>query len=185
MYAGKLYDKYIHVNNLNIYGKNTELMKACRPLKEYVWLINQIRKNCSEGMKVGEAVDKAIDEMPTDYITRMSLIGNRAEVKGMCITEYNEAKAMKLFREEGEDKLGELVSLLISEGRIFPDRVLYMETAPFSERQQGRFGRTGPCPNKKAESGLVSLLRFSCISGNAPGLFLPLLCTSPSIPVPL
>ena len=35
----------------------------------------------------------------------------------MCITEYNEAETMKLFKEEGEDKLGRLVSLLISRGR--------------------------------------------------------------------
>lgn len=47
----------------------------------------------------------------------------------MCITEYNEAETMKMFREEGreegrkegieegEEKLGKLVSLLISVGR--------------------------------------------------------------------
>ena len=44
---------------------------------------------------------------------------------GQCITEYNEAETMKMFREEGrkegieegEEKLGKLVSLLISVGR--------------------------------------------------------------------
>jgi len=30
--------------------------------------------------------------MPVDYTIRMFLIGNRAEVKDMCITEYNEAE---------------------------------------------------------------------------------------------
>ena len=51
----------------------------------------------------------------------------------MCITEYNEAETMKMFREEGreegrqegrkvgkeegEEKLGRLVSLLILKGR--------------------------------------------------------------------
>lgn len=43
----------------------------------------------------------------------------------MCITEYNEAETMKMFREEGrkagkeegEDKLGKLVALLILKGR--------------------------------------------------------------------
>ena len=188
MYAGKLYDKYIQMNNLNIYGKrivrlpmprlvtfyngtegeedkilrlsdafepdgedmepdievkvhmininyghNTELMKACRPLAEYAWLVDQIRENRKTGLEIGEAVDKAIDDMPMDYAIRMFLIGNRAEVKGMCITEYNEAETMKMFREEGreegrqegrkvgkeegEDKLGRLVSLLILKGR--------------------------------------------------------------------
>lgn len=39
----------------------------------------------------------------------------------MCITEYHEAETMKMFREEGrqegEEKLGRLVSLLILKGR--------------------------------------------------------------------
>lgn len=47
----------------------------------------------------------------------------------MCITEYNEAETMRRLRQEGleegrkegrsegEDKLGKLVSLLISQGR--------------------------------------------------------------------
>ena len=35
----------------------------------------------------------------------------------MCITEYNEAETMEMFREEGEDRLGQLVSVLISKGR--------------------------------------------------------------------
>ena len=188
MYAGKLYDKYIQMNNLNIYGKrivrlpmprlvtfyngtegeedkilrlsdafesdgeavepdievkvrmininhghNTELMKACRPLAEYAWLVDQIRENRKTGLEIGEAVDKAIDDMPMDYAIRMFLIGNRAEVKGMCITEYNEAETMKMFREEGreegrqegrkvgkeegEEKLGRLIALLISRKR--------------------------------------------------------------------
>ena len=88
-------------------------------------------------MEIGEAVDKAINDMPADYEIRMFLMGNRAEVKDMCITEYNEAETMKMLREEGreegrkegrregrkegreegEDKLGRLVSLLILKGR--------------------------------------------------------------------
>ena len=84
-------------------------------------------------MEIGEAVDKAINDMPADYEIRMFLMGNRAEVRDMCITEYNEAETMKMLREEGreegrkegrkegreegEDKLGRLVSLLILKGR--------------------------------------------------------------------
>ncbi len=44
----------------------------------------------------------------------------------MCITEYNEAETMQMFkeegreegREEGEDKLGELIGQLLEAGRI-------------------------------------------------------------------
>lgn len=52
-----------------------------------------------------------------EYAIRMFLIENGAEVKGMCITEYKEAETMKVFREEGEDRLGKLMTLLISAQR--------------------------------------------------------------------
>ena len=172
MYAAKLYDKYIQVRDLNIYGKslvrlplpklvtfyngtegegdqilslsdafesdgetmvpdievkvrmininyghNPELMKACEPLAEYAWLVEKIRENRRNGLGIEEAVDGAMNEMPADYEIRKFLMGNRAEVKDLCITEYNEAETMKRFKEEGEDKLGRLVSLLIMKGR--------------------------------------------------------------------
>ena len=172
MYAAKLYDKYIQVRDLNIYGKslvrlplpklvtfyngtegegdqilslsdafesdgetmvpdievkvrmininyghNPELMKACEPLAEYAWLVEKIRENRRNGLGIEDAVDGAMNEMPADYEIRKFLMGNRAEVKDLCITEYNEAETMKRFKEEGEDKLGRLVSLLIMKGR--------------------------------------------------------------------
>lgn len=175
MYAGKLYDKYIQTNHLNIYGKkmvrlpipklvvfyngkekkedtvlklsdafreesrtvepdievrvrmlninfgkNQEMMENCKPLKEYAWLVERIRRNRKK-MDIEAAVDKAIDEMPGEFVIRQFLIGNRAEVKDMCITEYNEAETLQMIREEGrtegEDKLGKLMSLLISNQR--------------------------------------------------------------------
>ena len=58
-----------------------------------------------------------------EYAIRMFLIGNRAEVKGMCITEYNEAETMKMFKEEGREegrKEGNISTLygLYSDGDI-------------------------------------------------------------------
>lgn len=180
MYLGKLYDKYIHVHGLNLYGsrilrlpmprlvvfyngtasredevlrlsnafpreldasqsdvevrvrmlninhgRNRKLMEACRPLSEYAWFVEEIRRN-KKGMGIEEAVDKAIDDMPVEFEIRKCLIGNRAEVKDMCITEYNEAETMQMFKEEGreegceegEDKLGELIEKLLAKGRI-------------------------------------------------------------------
>ena len=94
-------DIAVRVRMLNInYGKNRELLEACRPLWEYAWLVQNIREN---GRKMGieEAVDKAINEMPEEFEIRTFLIGNRAEVKQMCITEYNETETMQLFEEQG------------------------------------------------------------------------------------
>ena len=51
-----------------------------------------------------EAVDRTIDEMPEDFHIREFLVGNRAEVKSMCLTEYNEAETMQMFKEEGREE---------------------------------------------------------------------------------
>ena len=47
------------------------------------------------------AIDRAIDAIPGDFIIKQYLETHRAEVKGMLLTEYNEAQAIELFREEG------------------------------------------------------------------------------------
>ena len=161
MYASRLYDRYIHINRLNIYGtkliplpvpklvtfyngkedkedeilelknafrdkkgklidaeadievrvrmininygRNKELMSACKPLLEYAWLIDMIRNNVKT-MGIEDAVDKALDSMPDDFDIKMLLIANKAEVKQMCLTEYNETETMEMFREEGREE---------------------------------------------------------------------------------
>ena len=52
-------------------------------------------------MEIEDAVDKAIRDMPEDFEIQEFLIGHRAEVKDLCITEYNEAETMQMIREEG------------------------------------------------------------------------------------
>ena len=111
---------------------NKKLMTACKPLSEYAWFIDKIR-SLSEDHEIEEAVDIAINDMPDDYLLKSFLVGNKAEVKDMCITEYDEVETMQQFKEEGrqegreegrkegrqegEDKLAKLVNALISAGR--------------------------------------------------------------------
>lgn len=73
---------------------------------------------------------KALEDMPDDFLIRSSLLANRAEVKNMCITEYNETETMLMFKEEGrregraegralgrmeaEAHFGKLMSILLS-----------------------------------------------------------------------
>ena len=89
----------IRMININ-YGHNEELLKECRPLMEYSWFIDRVRSN-KKSMEMDEAVDAALMEMPSDFMIKPFLEGNQSEVKNMCITEYNEAETMELFREEG------------------------------------------------------------------------------------
>ena len=59
--------------------------------------------------------------MADDFLIQPFLEANRVEVKKMLLTEYNEAKTMEMFkeegREEGENRLGALITKLISLGR--------------------------------------------------------------------
>ncbi len=123
-------DIAVRVRMFNInYGKNKELLEACKPLKEYAWLIQQIRKY-SKHMNIEEAVDRTIDELPKDFEIRTFLVGHRAEVKSMCITEYNEAETMQLFKEqyleEGEqNRANEMAERMIRANEPGDKIVLY------------------------------------------------------------
>ena len=52
--------------------------------------------------------------MPDDYVIKAFLVAHRAEVKGMLLTEYNEAEQMELFKEDGrrEGIIETLISLV-------------------------------------------------------------------------
>ncbi len=101
LYGGKEGDIEVRVTMLDInYGRNKELLKACKPLAEYSWFVAKIRCNQRE-MEFLDAVDRALDEMPEDYLIKPSLMANRAEVKDMCLTEYDEAKYTDQVRADG------------------------------------------------------------------------------------
>ena len=58
-------DVEVKVTMINInYGKNQELMNACKPLKEYAWLVEKIRQHKNENNDLEKAIDLTIDEMP-------------------------------------------------------------------------------------------------------------------------
>ena len=89
--------------NIN-YGHNKELLDACKPLMEYSWFVEEIRKIKKNGNEIGIAVDMALDSMPEDFVIRQFLLENRAEVKDVFLTEYNEQKTMAAFRDEGYEE---------------------------------------------------------------------------------
>lgn len=101
-------DIEVKVRMINInYGRNKELLSACRPLREYAWFVARIRECLSSQEDGGavkpyidEAIDCAIDDMPNDFVIRDFILSNKAEVKDMCLTEYNEIETMELIRLE-------------------------------------------------------------------------------------
>ena len=79
--------------NIN-YGKNKALMQACAPLNEYAWLVETIRRYQRELKNLEAAVDAALDGMPDEFMIKKFLLLNRAEVKGMFLTEYDQEKVL-------------------------------------------------------------------------------------------
>jgi hypothetical protein len=112
-------DIAVRVKMLNInFGRNMELLNACQPLWDYSWLIDRILKYKDETGRIEDAVDKAVDELPEKSVIKNFLLKNKAEVKRMCVTEYDEAWTMNMFKEEGreegreEEKLSNIKTLM-------------------------------------------------------------------------
>ncbi len=93
-------DLNLKVTMLNINcEKNKDMLNACQPLKEYLMLADNIRKYGKE-YTIDDAVDKAIDELPENAVIKPFLLSNIAEVKRMCIKEYDEAETLAHERME-------------------------------------------------------------------------------------
>ena len=106
----------VRMVNIN-YGHNKELMEKCRPLYEYAWFIDVIRKRQEVTGDLESAIDAAIDEMPNDFLLKKFLVGHRAEVKGMYLTEWDEERARAVWRKEAiEEGLAEGHAKGLAEG---------------------------------------------------------------------
>ena len=120
---GTVADMEVTVRMINInYGHNAELMKKCRPLSEYAWLVEAVRWR-AKVMGIKNAVDAVINDLPVDFILGPFLRMHKLEVGTMLLTEYDEVKHHELIyasgvrdgREEGREegrKEGLLSSLI-------------------------------------------------------------------------
>jgi hypothetical protein len=91
------------VKNINL-GRNKELMEKCRPLMEYATLVDKIRRYKDELGSIEAAVERAVGECIKEGILADFLIGHKAEVMDVCLTEYDEAATQKAFKEEGYEE---------------------------------------------------------------------------------
>ena len=107
------------VYNLNN-GKNDGLLERCRPLSEYMELINRIRENQKSGMDIKAAVDVAVDSCITDGIMADFLTKHKAEVMSVCLTEFDEKVFVAGMKEEGkiEDRVESILELLEDYGEV-------------------------------------------------------------------
>lgn len=93
--------------NLN-QGKNDTLLEQCKPLEEYMFLINCIRENEAGGMKIEDAIDTAVQHCIDCNVLKEFLTAHRAEVVSVCLTEFNEKVFVNSIREEGFEEGVEL-----------------------------------------------------------------------------
>lgn len=93
------------------------------------YFVEAIRQNLLT-MELGDAIETAVNECIRKDILRDFLTEQKAEVIAMSIYEYNEEYVRKTLFEDGketgynqgkavgEKKLGKLISLLLSEGKM-------------------------------------------------------------------
>ena len=113
-------DLKVRVINVNA-GHSNDIMTRCRPLLDYSTFVESVRSHRRSGLELGDAVDRAIEELSGDSPIRRILMGNRTEVKGMIATEYDEKKVSELFyrdgRNVGHKDILKLNSILLKEKR--------------------------------------------------------------------
>ena len=107
----------VNINN----NKNDNILEKCKPLHDYMTLVNRIRDN-QEIMDVNMAVNMAVDSCIKDDVLREFLMKHKTEVVGMCLNEFNEKIYTEGIREEGrkegrkegrEEERIRLISLLL------------------------------------------------------------------------
>ncbi len=95
-------DIEVKVTMLNInYGKNKALLEACQPLGEYSWFVDTVRIHYRETNNIDAAVDTTLSEMRDGMLIKSFILKNKAEVKSMYLTEYDEARAFAEQRRDG------------------------------------------------------------------------------------
>ena len=109
----------VDVVNIN-FGRNKELLEACPPLKDYSFFVSRVRYYLKRGMTLEQAVDAAIEDMSNDAVIKPALLANQAEVKRMCLLEYDEEKTLRGRYEKGKSvglKKGRKEGIVIGEAR--------------------------------------------------------------------
>ncbi len=89
----------VTVLNINE-GKNRELLSKCRTLREYMQYVDCVRHyTAMPGVKLNEAVTRAVDECIEKGILAEFLRKNKAEAISVSIFEYNEEKEKEKLRK--------------------------------------------------------------------------------------
>ena len=102
-------------------GHNEELMKGCRKLYEYAYLVDMVRSYLNEGLRLEAAVNRAVEDCIKHDILKGFLLKHREEVREMILSEYDEELHIRSEKEisfeEGQARVNSLNTQLAKAGR--------------------------------------------------------------------
>ena len=112
----------VKVWNINL-GNSEEIYKKSRTMHDYMIFVDKTRRY-SEQYPLEDAIEQTVEECIREGVLRDFLQANRAEVKKMCLYEYDEEQQRKWDREEGREEGRE------EEKRIMAERLLEQKLLP-------------------------------------------------------
>ena len=124
------------VININV-KHNQTLYDNCNPLYDYVRYVERIKTNLKSGMKNEKAIDEAIDFAIKQNYLQGFFEKHKAEVRGMCLTEFDEEEFKRVCRKDGyidgrEDKAIEASIAFLKKG-IPPETIAECEGLPLEK----------------------------------------------------
>lgn len=90
----------VKVININL-PVNHAILQKCRPLYEYSWFIEQIKKYLSEGKNRDDAIISAMQDCEQNGILTDFIREHGSEARNMLFTEFNMEDALEVRYEEG------------------------------------------------------------------------------------
>lgn len=137
----------VKIWNINL-GNSEEIYRKSRTMREYMIFVDKARRY-SEGQPLDEAIERTVEECIQENVLRDFLLENKAEVKKMCLYEYDEEQQRKWDREEGhedgrEEERNRMVKMLLRQGILSDEKI--MEVAEISEEELNRIRQS---PNSK------------------------------------
>ncbi len=110
------------------------LNKNCTPLYHYVRFVSKITANIAAGMDRKDAIEKAVDEAIKEKLLGDFFKMNKAEIIGMCLTEYDEEEAKETWKEDGRtEKAIETVINLLKMNLLTPEQIAQAAGLPLEK----------------------------------------------------
>ena len=82
-------------------GHNPGIMSACKPLKDYAQFVEYVRMYQKKGYSLSEAIDLAVERAIKENLLEGYFSMHKAEVVGMILSEFDEAKFRRDMIKEG------------------------------------------------------------------------------------